>query len=290
MVVTTLLFCWLSLCVFIADSLIISTSGGSEVKQPGCTLQNSIYDLGFFDGADATAYLQQGYCVVGVEADPDLVHAGMARFPTQIQGGQLKIVNAAIAPTRTHAPQITFYKNRCQKEWNSFESERGCRTCTPPFTPSDGNCEALSLASLDCNQFLGRYGVPFYLKLDINGAEPGCFAALQDLASAGQVRPRYISSEITELNYIDALASVGYTRFKLVNQAKMYTSSSHSGPWGENAIDCRYGTGWRTYDNIRNEFVQVLNKGFNAADPCPGGATRPSRNVTGQVWYDVHAS
>lgn len=69
-----------------------------DVKKQVCTLANTIFDLGFYDGGDSRNYLQTGHCVVGIEADPDLVTAAHQNFAGQIATGQLKIANYVVAP------------------------------------------------------------------------------------------------------------------------------------------------------------------------------------------------
>jgi len=256
-----------------------------------CTPQTLVFDLGFYDGSDSRAYLHGGMCVVGVEADPDLVTAANTNFAAQIGSGQLRMVNAAVAPEGDAAQWSTFYKSHCSKEWNSFYTSIGCRMCAPPHSLDMTMCSAVPVKSTDCTGIFATYGTPHYLKLDIEGAETGCFQALGKFA--GKPLPQFISAEITQLEYIDTLAKLGYQGFKLVRQDNLNTVHANSGPWGDHAADCKTGAVWRTYADIHAEFTTVLSKTLNRAEACPGGvmpihgAPKPQSSY---IWYDIHAS
>ena len=55
-----------------------------------------IIDVGMHDGGDTARFLEEGFRVVAVEANPHLVEEGSARFAEPIRSGQLVIVGAAI--------------------------------------------------------------------------------------------------------------------------------------------------------------------------------------------------
>jgi len=260
-----------------------------------CTPLNTIFDLGFYDGADSAAYLTGGYCVVGVEADPDLVAMALQKYAVWVASGQLRIANVAVAPQGETSAWTVFYKSKCSKEWNSFIKTVGCRACVPPHGVDMNACEQVQVTSTDCSGIFGTFGIPHYLKLDIEGAETGCFEAMKRFP-AGTEKPHFVSAEITELAYLDALSALGYKGFKLVRQDQLIsasTRSSTSGPWGDNALDCRTGPWWRTYDQVTAEFTTILSKELNTQDPCPGGIMPihgSPKPAEAYMWYDVHAS
>eukprot|EP00747_Dinoflagellata_sp_TGD_P163237 gnl/TRDRNA2_/TRDRNA2_181697_c0_seq1.p1 gnl/TRDRNA2_/TRDRNA2_181697_c0~~gnl/TRDRNA2_/TRDRNA2_181697_c0_seq1.p1 ORF type:complete len:349 (+),score=51.62 gnl/TRDRNA2_/TRDRNA2_181697_c0_seq1:66-1112(+) len=271
-----------------------------DVEARQCVPANTVFDLGFYDGADSQGYLQAGYCVVGIEADPILVEEANTKFSQGIASGQLRMVNVAIAPSGDGTSWTTFYQNKCTKEWNSFYQSVGCRSCQPPhkvLPPPSAACDAIPVKAVTCHKILTSYGVPHYLKLDIEGAEPGCFEAIAALGQGVQ-RPGFISAEITEVEYIDHLYNLGYTAFKLQRQDQHHNgAASTSGPWGHNAIDCRTGDKWRTYQEARSEMQAILSKAYDSHDPCPGGVIPLHRNSSTAsnsgsqyMWYDVHAA
>jgi len=255
-----------------------------------CTSANTIFDLGFYDGGDTRTYLSSGhYCVLGIEADPDLVAVANQNFAEHIASGRLRIWNAAVAPEGNATAWTTFYKSHCSKEWNSFYQTIGCRTCAPPHSVDLTTCTIVNVQSSDCSSIFDSAGTPLYLKLDIEGAETGCFQAMGRFA--GKPLPQFVSAEITQLEYIDALHNLGYNGFKLVRQDQLNTVQAQSGPWGENAIDCKTGAAWRTYGDIHAEFTAILNKPLNATEACPGGVMPihgPPKPQNAYIWYDLH--
>lgn len=263
----------------------------TTAKSQACTPANTIFDIGFYDGSDSRTYLTSGYCVVGVEADPDLVIAANKHFPAQIASGQLRMMNVVVAPEGDPAGWSIFYKSHCSKEWNSFYETIGCRTCSPPHSLNHTMCTPVKVTATDCSSIFASLGTPFYLKLDIEGAESGCFQAMGKFA--GQALPHLVSAEIAELEYVDTLHSLGYKGFKLVRQDHHNTVSATSGPWGDQAMDCKTGNVWRTYSDTRAEFSAILSKPHDPAEPCSGGVMRitgETKAASSYTWYDIHAT
>jgi hypothetical protein len=242
------------------------------------------FDFGFFNGMDSWAYLGAGHRVVAVEADPTLVLAGQQNPWLQpfLLAGTLQILNYAIAPSDVKQTTFTtFYMNKCTKEWNSFYPDVGCRSCTPPH-PEDltrASCDQKQVTSTPCSTVFQTYGIPVYMKADMEGAESGCYKALE--AYPVQQRPNLISGEVDDPDLVGIFSRLGYTSFKVVRQ-----QSGHSGAYGDNAMDCRIGAAWRSYTSAAAELAAILDKTNirPITDPCPslvGGFG---------VWYDVHAS
>jgi len=241
------------------------------------------FDFGFFNGLDSLSYLNQGMRVVAVEADPSLVAAAWQNGYLQpfLHAGTLQVLNYAIAPDGQPASQTTFYMNKCSKEWNSFYSDVGCRSCTPPHLedPTKASCDQKQIQSTPCGTVFQKFGIPVYMKADMEGAESGCYKALEAYPVAQ--RPKLISGEVDDPDLVGIFARLGYTSFKVVRQ-----ESGHSGGWGDMAKDCRLGGVWRSQASAAEEMRGILDK-VNvrpATDPCP------SLTVGNGVWYDVHAS
>lgn len=270
----------------------VSASGSS------CLPGSTIFDVGFYDGADSRDYMQAGYCVVGVEADPDLVASALTNFASEVSTGQLRLANVAISPTLNAEAYTFFYRSKCTREWNSFFMTTGCRSCAPPHRPSLEACEVVPVQALPCKALLDFFGMPIYMKLDIEGAETGCFEAMKVYKSIVPLS-YYVSTEITEITYMEQLYNLGYQSYKLVRQDKWASSTgSTTGPWGDHAFDCRMGQKWRSYAEVYAEFTAILTKLTNDLnDPCPGGIVKihilDESNISqaiNPVWYDVHAS
>jgi len=255
----------------------LSSTSNSTAKQ---TNQDVVFDFGFFNGMDSWKYLSQGLKVVAVEADPSQVEAAKvnANFMPVLANGQLTLLNVAIAPLSQDADTwLPFYLNTCTKEWNSFYSSIGCRLCTAPHAEdtTKASCKTLQVLATPCATIFQKHGTPKYIKLDIEGAEAGCYHAMRHNPA---YRPAYLSAEVGDDKLVDVLVAFGYKSFKLVRQ-----QGGISGEWGDAALDCRTAKLWRSVDGARQELQGIFKKAAAPNDPCPGV------NVGGS-WYDLHAS
>lgn len=238
-----------------------------------------VFDFGFYNGADSRSYLTAGMRVIAIEADPNLVKVahGDAQLQQWMNSGQLNLINAAIAPAGGEG-LTKFYMNKCTQEWNSFHASIGCRSCTAPHveTPGHEACIEVPVKATSCAAIMKQYGVPSYFKLDIEGAESGCYKALSALPE--MVRPMFMSGEVGDTKLVETFHELGYKSFKLVQQ-----QSGVTGAWGRDAKDCRTGKQWRSYLGAKAELHAMLSKPAMPGDVCPG-------SLVGGVWYDLHAS
>jgi len=167
-------------------------------------ISDLIYDVGMNNGDDTAYYLYRGYRVVAVEVDPALLGQARDRFAPEIRRGQLELVSVAIGPRRETAQ---FWICEGKSEWNSFDRQVASR---------EGHaCHALEVHCRPFRDLLGQYGVPVYLKVDIEGHDRYCVADLDpsDL-------PTYVSVEMwgTTIEPLFKLRELGYSRFKLITQ------------------------------------------------------------------------
>lgn len=262
-------------------ALNIDRSHASLEQMPAAVpFKELVYDFGFFNGADSLFYLSQGFRVVAIEADPTLAAAGqtnLALLPF-IQTNQLQILNRAVAPLNQDVESwLPFYLNKCSKEWNSFYSKVGCRSCLAPYLEDQtkSTCTPSNVVATPCASILAQNGVGKYMKLDIEGAEEGCYHAMKQNPLSS---PAFISAEVVDANLVDTLVGLGYKSFKLVKQ-----KGGISGEWGDQALDCKTGTVWRSMQGAKQTLQAVFGATSAPNDPCPSLAI-------GGSWYDLHAS
>src|SRR5208337_928274 len=62
-------------------------------------VKDLIYDVGMHHGDDTAFYLHQGFRVLAIEADPQLVEAAIRRFRSKLSSGRLTILNVGVAET-----------------------------------------------------------------------------------------------------------------------------------------------------------------------------------------------
>jgi hypothetical protein len=83
-----------------------------------------IYDVGLHDGTDTRHYLDSGFRVVAVEANPASVAAAAAQFAEEIADGRLVIVDSAVGP---EVGGVSFWVNDDNSEWSSLIEWEGAR-------------------------------------------------------------------------------------------------------------------------------------------------------------------
>lgn len=174
-----------------------------------------IIDVGVHKGEDTEYYLKKGFRVVGIEANPDLYQSTKDRLESYINTGQLKLLNVAISP---EDGEIIFYTNLDRSIWGTIFPDWVKRN-EILGTKSVG----IKVKSCRFEKILQEFGVPYYLKVDIEGADILCVRALQNF----QTKPRFISLESTKTSWSDLLTEfhllkqLGYSKFKVINQSKV---------------------------------------------------------------------
>ncbi len=165
-----------------------------------------IFDLGFHNGDDAGFYLKKGFEVIAVEANPVLVVNGINRFKNYIDNRKLIIVNKAICKKIGRAD---FHLHPTQLDWSSCDIKLAERDGIKSLTISVRTTTFLYLCK--------EYGVPYYLKVDIEGQE--LFVAEE--LSIIHPKPEFVSFETGRSNYAEIIIKLyiaGYRKFQLRNQ------------------------------------------------------------------------
>jgi FkbM family methyltransferase len=165
-------------------------------------VEDLIYDVGMHDGSDTALYLSRGFRVVAIEANPVLVDRAQSRFSSAQEAGRLTILGVGIGPSRG---VFDFWVNEKNDEHSSFVEHVGCRNGSP--------CHPVKVRCQPLTDVFAKYGVPYYLKVDIERGDIHCLRALKsdDL-------PRYVSVEAHALEYLCILSVLGYNAFKCVDQ------------------------------------------------------------------------
>jgi FkbM family methyltransferase len=270
-----------------------------------------IYDVGLHTGEDTEFYLRKGFSVVGIEADPTLIAAAKSRFHEAITRGRLHLIEGAVAPASAGDP-IVFYANP-HSDWGTILPNWASRN-ELLGAPS----KRIEVKRVDIAEIFRAYGVPFYLKVDIEGVDREVFEALKDFPD----RPRYVSLESDKVKFsrlraeMDLLRNLGYTKFKVVQQQTIagmrvrthtrdgqpfdYEFGRHSsGPFGEDlplpwltyhqAIK-QYRAVFRRYKYFgdRSMFRTMPLKARNVISRLYRKSTRYNGPLPG--WFDTHAS
>lgn len=218
--------------------------------------QNLIYDVGMHKGEDTAFYLEKGYNVIGFEADPELARFCRKRFKFSIADGRVRIVDGAISESSER--KVKFYHNNGNSVWGTVCNDWARRNEKAGTTNKALNVEAVNFSNV-----LREYGMPFYMKIDIEGSDMICVKALRDFPK----RPDYISIESSKISLdavrdeLDILESLGYDSFQVVQQEGFHPAS---GPFGHLLTDL-----WFTKKEAVDEYKTIF------------------QNYIG--WYDTHA-
>ena len=209
-----------------------------------------VFDIGFNNGDDTAHYLDRGFSVVAVEANPDLVKSGQERFAGAIASGRLRLVGAGIAEK---TGQADFYVNHTNDGWSSFLPDAGMR---------DGKFSVVSIPTITIADLFGQFGTPFYLKIDIEGNDWFC---IRDLPAT----PQYVSVEAHRLEYLATLYVKGYRQLKLVNQAFNFPNGC-SGPASDTITE------WDSLETTAYDYLHIR-------------LGKPERSSHAYGWFDFHA-
>jgi len=231
-----------------------------------------IYDLGFYDGSDTDYYLYKGYCVVAVEADPDLVEQGRRRFEKSILNERMRLIHAAVAD---FDGESDFFINPASKHHSSLTRE---------FAElSGGKAKKIRVPTITLRRLLEVSGsIAHYIKVDVEGADT---LVAKSLLQVPVWKPKFISFEIGRSTYPDifsALRLAGYSKFQLVNQLNnpsrtgtMYKFNDHSsGFFGEDLPKDK----WLPFQEMVSRYVKYTDlRNLDAQELSLG-------------WIDVHAT
>jgi FkbM family methyltransferase len=183
--------------------------------------QRLIFDIGMHHGQDTAYYLSLGNRVVAVDADPTLIDRAREKFKRDVEAGNLVLVHCAIA--EEEGQSLDFYLSNMD-EWNSLRQEVAERR--------DAAKQIIKVQGRRLASLVAEHGVPYYCKIDIEGYDE---VALTTLKGA-QTLPTFISvetecsgeqgiSEAEALQTLETLKSLGYQRFKLIDQATLISLS-----------------------------------------------------------------
>jgi FkbM family methyltransferase len=231
---------------------------------------NLIFDIGMSEGNDSAFYLAKGFRVVGVEADVKAYYELCERFADEIGAGRMKIENFAASDRADRL--LEFFHH------NLYQGLSGLSRARPEF--NDGNFSGYYVSTINWPALVARHGVPYYLKIDIEGAE---LLFLASMAGADML-PAYISAECHSLAVAEALYALGYRHFKLVDQNPpggfSLPATQHegqhinwpkfqnsSGPFGKDLPD----QPWHSLDNFKLDW-------------------HAARDQMSRTWFDCHAS
>jgi FkbM family methyltransferase len=197
-------------------------------------------DIGMHTGEDTIRFLEHGYRVVAVEANPELVETAQQVFATPIREGRLTIVSAAIADQRG-LMSLGIADNTI---WSSLDPKMIARN----EHLVDTEYRYVDVETIRFEDVLREHGIPHYLKIDIEGYDMLCVRALRHFDE----RPRYISVESSVSAFrapadaifdeVAELWTLGYRRFRYVDQHRAQNEAPQDDEWIGPAWNSAWGT------------------------------------------------
>jgi FkbM family methyltransferase len=267
--------------------------------------RNLIFDIGMHTGRDTEFYLKKGFSVISVEANPQLVEIGREKFKSEITNGQLVIIDKAISDTNG---SIDFFVFENKDDWG---------TINPDWNRSmDSNVKTIKVDTVSLKSLIEKYGTPYYLKIDIEGADILCLKSLLKMNE----RPEYISielltpnnlgKEVDSLDILCHLKALGYNKFSISDQSKnnsikspqpslegQYVNYSFDG-----ATSGLFGKElkgpWLSIDKIATEYLYYFHKLKYFENTKTNLLIRRIKNIfykknrdifNANGWFDVHA-
>lgn len=266
---------------------------------------NLIYDVGMHRGEDTAFYLRKGFEVVAIEANPELCQECERLFQDDIVAGQLTIDCRAISH---RAGTISFFVNESNTNWGTASlgwvkrnEARGAKS------------HEISVEATTIDDVLRQFGTPYYMKVDIEGADALC---LSGLIHADE-RPKYVSVEASATSIRDTFAQLsllerlGYTKFKIIPQ-RTIAEQRCPDPAREGVfVDHRFEHGssglfgeetpgeWQSLARVRSRYLRIHlehrlvgpNNGIFRNFPS-SRVRRLLESVCwrGVGWYDTHAT
>jgi FkbM family methyltransferase len=264
-----------------------------------------IFDVGMHRGEDTAFYLAKGFRVVAFEADPLLAEKARDQFREVLSEGRLEIVEGAISDVAT--PTVQFYRNPERSEWGTVDPSWVDRNEALGWSH-----ETIDVVVVDFSEAIRKYGMPYYLKIDIEGADRLCLSALSNF----QNRPCYVSIESEKVEFAKLieefrlLEELGYHDFVAVQQADVEGTPqsetsregraiTHSFPAGASGPFGQDLGGWRPSDQVMEQYKDIFEDYRRFGDATLWQRTLPGRallkgwsSIRGSTlpgWYDTHA-
>lgn len=233
-----------------------------------------VFDLGVNDGSDSAYYLKKGFRVVGVEANPDLYAVAARKFAAEISSGTYTLLNVGLWHEKTILP---FYKNLDNDHWSSFDPHYGCRNGT--------RYEVIDVQCFLIEELYATFGVPRYMKIDIEGADK---FILKDLPKR-LLKPTFVSVEEYGVEALFDLKKGGYTNFAILSQANKPWCYEYQNDQEGIHVDWQFnGTNTGIFGNdIRNKWMS-FDEALNYFQTFIRGKDGKFVGTSGE-WYDIHA-
>ena len=247
----------------------------------------TVFDIGMYDAEDTKYYLENGFRVVAVEGNPDLVASAEKALANYVSSGQLVCVNKAIS---ADGEPVDLVLSGADLGASSTQANRVAARWPIGTFKVDGTT---------MRELIREYGVPHFIKSDIEGADRFCVLGL-DAAT----RPQYLSYEAGEDfgELLQHCARIGFTKFKIINQVSFRELANQRNLRDRVILGVTRRLGYADFKRVkRGGRFFVSGHSAGPAPWCSDGAWRSTEETLARwsrakqagaltAWYDVHAT
>lgn len=163
-----------------------------------------IFDIGAHTGEDTDFYLNKGFKVIGVEANPNLCKHLRERFAHFEESGNFILHEKAIVEEPLDKTFI--YINSQKDDWSSLYREVASK--------GRDSVEQVEVGTVTLEDLFITHGAPYYLKVDVEAYDINIARSLLGLVE----RPTFVSFEIHDHEILEILMNAGYNSFQIRNQ------------------------------------------------------------------------
>jgi FkbM family methyltransferase len=169
-----------------------------------------IFDLGLHHGCDAEFYLNKGFKVIGLEANPAAIRRVRENPVLQAAEAEGRLGILPMALWEKTGETLPFFVNHAHDDWSSLNRELAVKG------EMHRAVEEVRVATITLRDMFEKLGVPYYIKCDIEGADVLFARQLVKLDNL----PAFVSAEGANPEIQANLLAAGYDRFQIVNQAR----------------------------------------------------------------------
>ena len=172
--------------------------------------RNLIFDFGLHEGGDSRFYLDKGFRVIGLEANPRFCITAREEFAQDIAHGRFQLVDKALSTEDDSC--VSFFIRDDADGWSSLFKDAAERDGRPSVP--------ITVSTTTTSRLFDQFGVPYYVKCDIEGGD----TIFVEQLIAERRRPPFVSVEIDSLEIAQLLQQAGYDRFQIVDQSRLQFS------------------------------------------------------------------
>lgn len=234
-----------------------------------------IVDLGANDGGDTIMYLNQGYYVFSIDANPEMTDQIKRSIPKKYNS-YCTILNFGLSDQEK---DIEFYINHFSP-WSSFNKEVGSRIAH--WKENKGLKQTINIKTTTIKKIYSEYiSKKFldieYLKIDIEGKDLVVLKSLEDTS----IRPKFISCELGSIDILNTMKNLGYDKFKIISQHELKNKQTNITTINNEIIE------YTLPDHTSGHFGKDIKNWISFED-----ATQEILKIDRSAgrWYDIHGS